>query len=252
MVSAALGADVDAADVKGRCVEDDNLPSDAGLKFDNDTRDTLISRYAEELLKAHPDAFDPRSEGAIFAGVLEGYADYARRFIVAEKPEKQQRRRERVEAFANAIDRLLDAAAAMDDPALGYALWRGLQEYDPNQAEGREGVTSIFAAFEIQRFEIPELAKFALGVRKAIADLPPIDTWRSSPEIIAKWIEDCLGRAGIPCSMSDTGLAAQALSSVLELAGAPADSCKYWLQKAMKSPDSWANVSARVQGKNER
>ncbi|MCC6611169.1 MAG: hypothetical protein IT515_16045 [Burkholderiales bacterium] len=207
--------------------------------FDDRTRRELESSFRDSLLKARPD-FDPEGaeeEAEIFVGGLERIAGLEE---FRGEREPQQRRRENLEAFANALDRAIEAGLRMDDHSLGYALERGLDEI-----KAREGADSLriqLIAYDLKAFHAGDLRNFALGVRKAIRDLPALDpTTYSSGEQTARWIEDYLARLGIPVSQTDTGLAGKAFHAVMELAGKPQTTAKNWLRKTQKQPDSFVN-----------
>ena len=229
-------------------------------RFSSEIRNLLASNFSDAYLKANPNATKSAGdyEAEIYVRGLEGLVE-----VTAEAkprtPEKEQRRKERIEAFANALDRLIDTALDMDDPALGFAIWRGLAEavkHDtsldigatPEEVEKMKGLKSTLLAYELQTMHARDLQQFALGVRRAIKELPPKEE-PSFSEMTAKWIEDYLGRIEIPFSTSDTGLAGASFLAVMELAGIPMDRATYWLGKAAKNPDSWQHFIERMKDK---
>lgn len=215
---------------------------------------TLREKFASELLKVKPN-FAPtvvKMECDIFVGHLEGLAA----LLPLYKPyEKHQRRRERVEAFANALDRLIDAAQGMDDASLGFSIWKGMTEMaqgprfsddDRTSVKSREGQSASEYAFILKTEYRDDLQQFALGVRKAINELPELDGKYTAPKQLAKSIEDILERHRIPFTTSDTGLAGTAFLAVMDLMGATQSSAKYRLKVAAENPDSWHNFMQRM------
>jgi hypothetical protein len=172
-------------------------------------------------------------------------------------PEGQQRRKERVEAFSNALDKLIDAGFGMDDPALGFALWSGFKEIASNEAESEfvkslAGFDSIRLAYSLQHAFKNDLSNFALGVRKSIKELPPLDRDNYSIETqLAKWLEEHFARWNIPFSTSETGLAGQLYNATMMLMsdGNHIAGAKYRLSQAANNPDSFANFIERMNRK---
>lgn len=222
--------------------EHDHLP-----RFDGRTRNELMALFEKEYKGG-----DAAIEAGIFVACLEGLTRYS----LQPKPENEQRRKERVEAFANALDKLIDAGLAMDDPALGYAIWRGMSEVlkasnfddeDRTHHDQTKGWSAISEAYEIQNNYAIHLRDFALGIRQAIKELPELDKGSYSFEAqTARFIEDYLGRTGIQFSTSDTGLAGKAFLAVMELAGTQKGRATYWLGKATKNEGSWKHFLERI------
>lgn len=227
-------------------------------RFKKETATILRNKFVAELRKARPELYEPTilDEADIFLGVLEDFANVQ---PLSKPKEKQQRRRERLEYFANCLDKLVDAGLAMDDPALGYAMWRGMMEAaklpeysdaDRANLKSAEGMRSTLLAYELQTIHKEELTAFTLGVRKAIADLPELDDfYYDQTRQLAYWLEDWLCRSGIAFSTSDTGLAGTAYLATVDLMGLPANSAKYKLAQAVSSPNSWTNFSERMRQK---
>lgn len=225
-------------------------------KFDSNTREELRGLFVSALRKTHPKCRDEDAdrEAMVFVGCLEGISEYPGLVRQISAQEAEQRRKERVEAFANALDKLIDAGLGMDDTALGYAIWRGMSEVlkaddfddeDRSHHERLKGFPSTLEAYEIQHDYAKRLRDFALGVRKAIKEMPSLDK-ESFEEKTAIFIEDYLGRVRIPFSTSDTGLAGKAFLAVMELAGKQMDRATYWLGKASKSERSWKRFIERI------
>lgn len=233
-------------------------------QFADATRERLKNRFVTEWLRVHPhDGDDIAAEEArIFLCCLE---DIAATFPLQRKYveiEPQQRRRERMEALANALDNLIEVVGGMDDAALGFAVYRGLGEMAAEQKiehpEWRAiqdqwaGNRGLWPA-RVMKDAKPQFAAFALGVRRAIPALEmPAHAKRSPEESLAVFIEDQLGGMRLPCTTSDTGLAGLAFLETLALADGDAAlnaTAKNWLQKAVKSKASWrqfvGNISAR-------
>ena len=227
-------------------------------KFRQETAKMLREKFAAELKKARPALYDDtiQDEAELFVGILESHAELK---PLSKPKEKHQRRRERLEYFANCLDKLVDAGLAMDDPALGYAMWRGMMEAaklpeysdaDRASLKSAEGMKSTLLAYELQTLHKDELAAFTLGVRKAIADLPELDDfYYDQTRQLAYWLEDWLCRRGIAFSTSDTGLTGTAYLATVDLMGLPANSAKYKLTQAVNSPNSWTNFSERMRQK---
>lgn len=193
---------------------------DHNLRFTDETRKKIIDRFVEELLEANDGFRDPQDEAVIFVRCLEGMAE-----IPLSAPGKQKQRKERLEAFANALDRLLDTTFKADETSIAYAIWRGLQEVcslpefsdeDCTELAKHEGMPIIAAAHRLQHHHKSALSAFALGVRKSIPDLPPLDKCYSDELQTAKWIEEHLGRLNIPFSTSDTGLAGMSFLATMD------------------------------------
>ena len=222
---------------------------DHKLRFTDETRKKIIDRFAEELLKANERYRDPRDEAEIFVLCLEGMAETS-----LSTSGKQKQRKERLEAFANALDRLLDASFKADDTSIAYAIWRGLQEVcslpefsddDCTELAKHEGMPIIAAAHRLQHHHKSALSAFALGVRKSIPDLPPLDKCHTDELQTAKWIEEHLGRLNIPFSTSDTGLAGMSFLATMDLMGKDIQRAQYWLRQA-RDGDSWVKFIERM------
>lgn len=228
------------------------------MKFTDTTRRRLMKKYRAAYLEARPDGLrDADDDGEVFVSCLEKMAG-----DTARQPDKEKRRKERVEAFANALDRLVDAALAMDDPALGFAIWRGLLQTakdasnpdsarDTAEVEAIAGYQSILNAYELQTQHANLFKTFAMGARLAIKELPPLDKKPYSfEEQTAGFIEDYLGRREIRFTTSDTGLAGESFLAVMELAEVPIERASYWLGKAAQNPESWLNFMERMKAAN--
>lgn len=226
------------------------------MEFPGTTRRRLIVKYRAAYLEARPDGLrDADDDAEVYVSCLEKMAG-----DTVRQPDKEKRRKERVEAFANALDRLVDAALAMDDPALGFVIWRGLLQTakdatnpdsarDTAEVEAIAGYQSILNAYELQTQHANIFKTFAMGARLAIKELPPLDK-KPFEEQTAKWIEDWLGRREIRFTTSDTGLAGESFLAVMELAGVPIDRASYWLGKAAQNPESWLNFMERIRAAN--
>lgn len=214
---------------------------DDSLRFDKATRDTLI----DGMVKAMNDVsaeIDIEFEARCFIGYLELGAQLQKYY---NNQEKQQRRREQLEAFANALDKVVDAALMMDDPALAHAIWCGFNEMtklprftdvDREEVRAMKGWPAIKFAYQLQKIDSDLFRSFALGVRKSIKDLPRLDDSVYSFEYMTAWgIIDYLDRFGVVASTSDTGFAGKAFLAVMDLAGVTVSSAKYWLEKAKKN-----------------
>lgn len=219
-------------------------------RFDKATRVKLEKRFADEYKKSNSaDTEASLHEAGVFVECLEGFAE--------PFPEMQQqdRRREQLEAFANALDRLVDAALALDDPALGYAVHSGMEELvscgeysddDRAAVKGAAGFPAICMAYDVQHFYKNDISRFCLGVRRAVKTLPSLDKNYSDEFQTAKFIEDYLGRRGIQFTTSDTGLAGESFLATMALCGKEKTRAGYWLKKAVDHEDSWKNFTDRL------
>ena len=248
----------------------------------------------DALIAAHPSVCRDHAgdEADIFVGCLE---ELAATLTVGAGAVSEQRRKEKLKAFVNAAESLLDAMSGVDDLALGNALFCGLQEvaclcpedgpmtvafaglletglatgvYAPSYRaimSGREmaGLADTTArvvnslnsyhmqclSYDLQKLYAKHLGAFALGLRKSLDSVPPMDKGSySPPHQVATWLEDYLGRLQIEVTTSDTGLAGSAFIATLDLAGITPPSAGYWLRKAKADPESWAAFVLRMRG----
>jgi hypothetical protein len=247
----------------------DSEEFDHRKEFDERTRKELAAAYSKALLQARPE-LKPAADPGPIAGRPAGpkhdpAADMAEAFVcwlegLTHEPEpeaeEQQRRVEKLEAVANALETFLDAVRKLDEPACGYALWRGLSEMakgsefsdnDRANVRGLEGIPAISLAHDLQK-RLSDFRAFALGVRHAIKNLPKLDRWRYSfEEDTARGIERYLESRGIPFTTSETGLAGRAFHAVMRLAGRPVGKAGYYLAKARAEPGLSAKDREQVQ-----
>jgi hypothetical protein len=250
------------------------------VRFDADTRESLAQGFISECKKAHPNGSQDgvATEAKIFVGCLERFAStipLERQLL--EQVEPQQRRRERVKALANALDGVIDIAVGMDDASLSFAIFRGIEELIAEHPE--ESVLRIQSGWTEDRGLRPEesvlrriqagwtgdrglrpardlknakseFAAFVHGVRKAVEELEmPSHARRSAEEHLAAWIEDYLGRIGLPFTTTDTGFSGSAFMATMALvdgAGALDKTAKNVLRKAANSEESWKNFAAII------
>lgn len=123
-------------------MDDDFIGSYRDLRFPEETRAQLELKFTSAWLKKRPEVWKEhiKEEAEIFIAALEsgsGYAD-----IHFKKAAAEQQRKERLEAFSNAADRLLDAFLKVDDLALGHAIFSGLFEVAKLYEHKSEGQTS--------------------------------------------------------------------------------------------------------------
>jgi len=240
-------------------LEDSHKKQYRFLKFDATTRSALSQKFITALMEGNPGFTDfdgsADREGDLFVRCLEGIAENSQYSVTRET---QKRRRERVEAVANALDALIDYIGAVDDAALGYALWNGLNKASENEAifsnadrsdvQMMEGMPSVLLAYRLQQGrEAEALRSFADGVRGSIKTLPPLDKRQHDfIDQLAKFIEDYLARRNIQVTTSDTGLAGSALIATVELAELHAPRAGYRMKMANDSPDSWKNFVLKM------
>ncbi len=232
--------------------EENDIDGCARTCFDETTRSRLVAAFVDACrTKSNCDGDDAKDCAEVFVASLAGFADYP-----CNDPEKQEQRREKVEALANRLDKLAETIFEIDDAALGYAIYSGMKEVadsDDCTDEDRAAVEAIggwlftMKAYELQRLHRADISRFCLGVRKAIKTLPSLDKNFYADEFqVAKFIEDYLGRLGIPCSTSDTGLAGQCFLATMALCGKEKGRAGYWLKKAVDHEDSWNNFAKRM------
>lgn len=221
-------------------------------RFDDATRKLLEQKFVAKYQAADKSVSDDGAERSAdeFVECLQGFA----RAWPAWS--SQKRRREQVEALANALDAVADAAFRMDDPALGYALYKGLlgmvggpqfSADDRGFVESLAGYESIFTAYRIQHEHRADIERFCLGVRSAIKQLPGMDKRYCTEFQAAKFIEDYLARRGIGVTTSDTGLAGSAFMATMALAGLDVQRAGYWIKLARDDGDSWGSFMKRLQ-----
>ncbi|BCO32882.1 hypothetical protein TspCOW1_29850 [Thiohalobacter sp. COW1] len=209
-------------------------------------REQLINKFSEHCIKSGFSNSATEDEANIFIRSLEGLSEFSNL-----SREKHQRRRERVEAIANSLDVLVEQIKLIDDPALGYALWKGAHEVIGEKIRDLEGMPAIREAYDIQTNHADALARFALGVRKAAKSLPELDKNAYSQEFqVAKWLEDYLGRRNM-FSTTETGLAGNAYSYCMRVMGKQPKSVSYWLRQAKQHPDSWNSLKEQIQGREK-
>ncbi|MDP2826701.1 MAG: hypothetical protein Q8O52_28935 [Sulfuritalea sp.] len=235
-------------------------------RFTTETRERLTACFARECLKAHPTADKAQisDEANQFIGCLERFAASIPQLRKLSSFEINQRRQERLEALANALDRVIDVAAEMDDATLGFAMYRGLGNATAG-ADDREGNLlqelhvdwsgdkGLWRAHDLKNLK-PQMAAFALGVRRAVPDLVVPDSAREKPEeMLATLIEEQLGRMGMSCAATDTGLAGTAFLETMALTDgsqALTKTAKNWLAKAAKSKRSWRQFIATINARD--
>lgn len=212
------------------------------LRFDEHTHKRLAGLFTEAYKGRD---FFPNTtdfEVAVTLGLLEKYAE-AIRELQKSQPERQKRRRERAESLVAHLEGAIDQLKALDDAALGYLSWRGFEEVSQVRGEPNEfpeGIEACIKAFQWRETNIDALATFALGMRKAIDDLPqhPLNTsgkgyplYAVPTELsIAMRIENLFSRQKLNFSVSDSGLAAECLRAVYQLGGLDIDRVDHWLK----------------------
>jgi hypothetical protein len=242
------------APIEGRLKGAMDMNELSSLQLSEATKKAITASFIKELKRANPDFYDPESEAEIFIGCLEFIANNP-----YSKSDPQKKRREKIEAFANAVDRLIDAGLAADESSLGYAVWRGFteayslsgcSESDRQVVARYEGMPSTSLIYDLQHRHKEMFSAFALGVRKAIGDLPSLDKEYSDEQKTAEWIEEYLGRHKIKFSTSDTGLAGQSFLATMDLMGKNIKRAGYWL-KIAKNGDSWVKFIERMRTKQK-
>lgn len=234
------------------------------LEFDSVTKEMLYKRLFSALKDQYTDQSSLDDTVVVIIGSMCGFAEY----IVGlekSKPERQQRRQERINSLATHMEGIIEQIKALDSPALGYAIYRGYDEISkdgdiPNPFE--PGLDSILQAEITQDSKnIEILTKFALGMRKAVRDLPKHSLNTSGKDYSmysqnvqlgpALALEDLFFRTGVKFTTSNSGLAAECLRAIYNLAGLDIDRVDYWLKRALDHPDSMKSFSEKMQKRAE-
>ncbi len=129
-------------------MDEDAIEPCRHLHFPEATRTQLESKFISAWLNKRPEAWkeQAKEEAYIFIEALERGSEHAHLYL--KKATAEQQRKERLEAFANAADRLLDTLLKLDDLALGHALFSGLLETAKLYEQKSESQTSTaFANF---------------------------------------------------------------------------------------------------------
>lgn len=197
-----------------------------------------VVNATDNLLDAVSKVDDLALGGALFCGLQE----------VAGEMEK-------IGPVAEAFGAMLETGLATGAYAPSYrAIMFGRQMAD-QQSESAPIVSNLSSyhmqciAYDLQNLYAKHLRAFALGLRKSLADVQPMNKGSYSPPYqVAKWLEDYLGRLQIEITTSETGLAGSALIATLELAGINHPAAGYWLRKAKSDPEAWGAFVKRMQG----
>lgn len=230
------------------------------LSFDDTTRGNLSEKLREAMEKTFPNRHPEYNdfEISIILRILEGYAKGIIQYQQIE-PESQQRRRERVESLAAHIEGAIEQLKQLDSAALGFVAWRGFEEI--SKAEGLPNVfpSGDAATHEVyfwRKSNILAMTNFALGVRKAAAELPlhainrPAEDlpWYALPKELstAMAVEKLFWEEGLKFTISNNGLAAECLRAVYQLGGLNIDRVDYWLKKARDHFDSMTSIVSRL------
>lgn len=224
------------------------------LKFPEHTKRELYQAVLKALSETLP-SDDIEAQAERFFKYFEGIAnDYAQDGTDAAP--RAQQRKEKLEAFANAFDKMLDAMSNVDRLALGHALMQGMRkatEQDaPPHLPDSHAYQKLQAAQDGGLGELLELrlgtgaqgayrrylSDFSLGIRQSISTLPDLDrTVRNENFQIACWLLDLFGSMQLPFTTSDTGLAGKVFSATLTLAGRNPPRAGYWLRMAASNRD---------------
>lgn len=229
------------------------------LPFDDTTREILSEKLRKAMEKTFPNrhAEYNESEISIILKILEGHAYGITRYQQIE-PESQQRRRERIESLAVHIEGVIEQLNRIDSAALGFVAWVGFREISEATGTPNEfprGDAAIAKAYMWRESNISAMTHFALGVRKAAAILPQhaMNTsgkdspWWSLPKELsaAMGVERLFYEQQLKFTISNSGLAAECLRAVYNLAGLEIDRVDYWLKKARDHFDSMTSCIAR-------
>jgi hypothetical protein len=228
--------------------------------FDDKTRNILSEKLIEAMKKTFPDRPPEYNdfEISIILKILEGYAYGIIRYQQIE-PEGQQRRRERIESLAAHIEGAIEQLKQLDSAALGFVAWRGFEEISTAEGLPNEFPSGDAATCEVyfwRESNISAMSNFALGVRKAAAELPQhaMNTsgkdlpWWSLPKELstAMAVEKLFWDERLEFTISNNGLAAECLRAVYQLGGLNIDRVDYWLEKARDHFDSMTSIVSRL------
>ncbi|MBS0587934.1 MAG: hypothetical protein JSS37_08215 [Proteobacteria bacterium] len=174
-------------------------------------------------------------------------------------PGTQQRRRERIESIANHLDGIIDQLNKLDTEAIKYILMSAYRnppayigKYSPDQlvilANRAENTAwSIFHNDTVMN----DLLAYASNFREAAKTLPMHKL--DSPEFgIAVELELLFRKYGIKFTVTNTGLAADCLREIYNLAGLQIDRVDYWLKRARDSEHPLKNCYSLPQKTHEK
>lgn len=226
-----------------------------GLRFDDLTRNLIMNKYIDERIKVLPDPQKWIDHGGHLREAESFVSCLERMAAIPYSPlENQKKRKEKIEAFSNALFDLIEYGLKADDSSIAYVIGCGLTEaYAQSECSDLDRSEVAWfnsgciqeMVYDLQHKYKPMLSAFELGVRKSIKDLPALDKSYINEHKTAAWIEDYLGRMNIPFSTSDTGLAGTAFLATMELMGNDVQRAQYWLKKA-KDGDSWVSFIKRM------
>ena len=252
------------------CSDSDQNPG--GLSFDKETRSILFEKLhnAFSLHSRLKQSQNISREVDEFIDCLECIADsigFYRKYGV----EKQQRRRERIESIANHLDGIIDQLKHLDRSAIEYVLmfvWNNppdhidkcppeMQIHLANRAEN--------TAFDIVagKTVMDELLTYSLNIRnaaktlpKCLGDLPSLSRYERSPFYpqlgMSIELENLFYKYKIKFTVTNTGLAADCLREIYNLAGLQIDRVVYWLKSARESERSSKNCYYLPQKAHEK
>lgn len=224
------------------------------LKFPEHTKRELYQAVLKALSETLP-SDDIEAQAERFFKYLEGIAtDYAQDGTDAAP--RAQQRKEKLEAFANAFDKMLDAMSSVDRLALGHALMQGMkkateqdapphlpdshayQKLQAAQAGGLGDLIELRLGTDAQSTYRRYLSDFSLGIRQSANTLPDLDRTVCNDNFqIACWMLDLFDEMQLPFTTSDTGLAGKAFNATLSLAGRNPPRAGYWLRMAASDRD---------------
>jgi hypothetical protein len=214
--------------------------AERALRFDDQTREDLKRKFTIAFAKANAkwSRASVELEGEIFIGTLEGYASGIPPFKTVRPPE-QKRRREKVRSLANTLEKLHQTLTKIDSAALGFAVWRGMQEVETKKLGANpflSGWPAILLASRLRDECLPLLAAFSDGVRSAHKGLPLHDFNFMLESAIA--VERIFRQNRLSFTVNDSGFAAQCLRAIFMLGGLNDSRVDYWLTKARDSEEA--------------
>jgi hypothetical protein len=135
----------------------------------------------------------------------------------------------------------------MDSPALGYAMYSGLEQIEKkgyNKNPMQAGMSAILKSYAIREDISPVLAEFSSGVRAASKTLPVSSFEYRLKTALA--IEREFFDRGMAFTVSNTGFSATCLRAVFGLGGEEIDRVDYWLKRARDSEESMTSFMERA------
>lgn len=233
---------------------------DFSLRFDASTKTRLKRKLSSSITLREPFSrdCDIEFEVNVIIKIMEGLAESIPA-VERMKPEKHQRRQERINSLASHLDGIIEQIKALDTPALTYVLHSAGEEATGSDQD--HSLMAYYAETLKDSDEIRELKAFSLGLRKASKELPKHSLNQSGKNLpwyalgaelgTALALEKLFFENGIKFTTSNTGLAGECLSAIYTLGGLNIDRVDYWLKQAKDHHDSMTSIMKRSQKSHE-